>query len=179
MNFKRTTDIQVVQNTNHITLDDLKAIEIPKKNGGTRILGVPTVLDRIAQMVAKIYFEPQVEPYFHSDSYGYRPSKSAADALAATRKRCWKYNWLLEFDIKGLFDNIDHDLLMKAVCMHTNNPWAILYIQRWLKTPFQMPDGTVKERTKGTPQGGVVRRAKLYHGLRYNPPFYPFRMSLV
>jgi retron-type reverse transcriptase len=99
-------------------------------------------------MVAKIYFEPQVEPYFHSDSYGYRPSKSAADALAATRKRCWKYNWLLEFDIKGLFDNIDHDLLMKAVCMHTNNPWAILYIQRWLKTPFQMPDGTVQGKDK-------------------------------
>jgi RNA-directed DNA polymerase len=134
----------------------VKAIEIPKKSGGTRILGVPTVLDRTAQMVAKIYFEPQVEPYFHSDSYGYRPNKSVADALAATRKRCWKYNWLLEFDIKGLFDNIDHDLLMKAVCTHTDNPWVILYIQRWLKAPFQMANGTVQERTKGTPQGGVV-----------------------
>jgi RNA-directed DNA polymerase len=136
----------------------IKAIEIPKKSGGTRILGVPTVFDRVAQMVAKIYFEPQVEPYFHSDSYGYRPNKSAADALAATRKRCWKYNWLLEFDIKGLFDNIDHDLLLKAVHLHTDKPWVILYIQRWLKAPFQMLDGTVKERTKGTPQGGVVRR---------------------
>ena len=134
----------------------IKAIEIPKKSGGTRILGVPTVFDRVAQMVAKIYFEPQVEPYFHSDSYGYRPNKSAADALAATRKRCWKYNWLLEFDIKGLFDNIDHDLLLKAVHLHTDKPWVILYIQRWLKAPFQMLDGTVKERTKGTPQGGVV-----------------------
>ncbi|MHB0967991.1 MAG: group II intron reverse transcriptase/maturase [Bellilinea sp.] len=134
----------------------VKAVEIPKKNGGTRILGVPTVADRVAQMVAKIYFEPQVEPYFHPDSYGYRPGRSAADALAVTRKRCWRYNWLLEFDIKGLFDNIDHELLMKAVGKHTDNPWVILYIQRWLKAPFQMPDGTVEERTKGTPQGGVI-----------------------
>ena len=134
----------------------VKAVEIPKKNGGTRILGVPTVADRVAQMVVKIYFEPQVEPYFHPDSYGYRPGRSAADALAVTRKRCWRYNWLLEFDIKGLFDNIDHELLMKAVRKHTDNPWVILYIQRWLKAPFQMPDGKVEERTKGTPQGGVI-----------------------
>jgi RNA-directed DNA polymerase len=128
----------------------VKAIEIPKKSGGTRVLGVPTVYDRIAQMVAKIYFEPQLEPHFHPDSYGYRPSKSAADALTATRKRCWKYNWLLEFDIRGLFDNIDHELLLKAVRMHTDKLWVILYIQRWLTAPFQMPDGTIKERTKGT-----------------------------
>jgi RNA-directed DNA polymerase len=134
----------------------VKAVEIPKRTGGTRILGVPTVADRVAQMVAKIYFEPQVEPYFHPDSYGYRPGKSAADALAVTRQRCWRYDWLLEFDIKGLFDNIDHELLMKAVRKHTDNPWVILYIQRWLKAPFQMPDGTVQERTKGTPQGGVI-----------------------
>jgi len=110
----------------------------------------------VAQMVVKIYFEPLVEPHFHADSYGYRPGKSAADALAITRQRCWKYNWLLEFDIKGLFDNIDHELLMKAVQKHTDNPWVILYIQRWLRAPFQMPDGTVKERIKGTPQGGVI-----------------------
>jgi len=134
----------------------VKAVEIPKKNGGTRILGVPTVADRVAQMVVKIYLEPQVEPYFHPDSYGYRPGRSAANALAVTRKRCWEYNWLLEFDIKGLFDNIDHELLMKAVRKHTDNPWIILYIQRWLIAPFQMPDGTVKERSKGTPQGGVI-----------------------
>ena len=134
----------------------VKAVEIPKKTGGKRILGVPTVADRVAQMVAKIYFEPQVEPYFHPDSYGYRPGKSATDALAVTRQRCWRYDWVLEFDIKGLFDNIDHDLLIKAVRKHTDNPWVILYIQRWLKAPFQMPDGTVKERTKGTPQGGVI-----------------------
>jgi RNA-directed DNA polymerase len=106
--------------------------------------------------VAKIYFEPQVEPYYHHDSYGYRPGKSAVDALAITRQRCWKYNWVLEFDIKGLFDNIDHELLMKAVRKHTDKPWVILYIQRWLKAPFRMPDGTLQERTKGTPQGGVI-----------------------
>jgi len=93
----------------------VKAVEIPKKNGGKRVLGVPTVADRVAQMVVKIYFEPQVEPHFNPDSYGYRPGKSAADALAVTRQRCWKYDWVLEFDIKGLFDNIDHELLMKAV----------------------------------------------------------------
>jgi RNA-directed DNA polymerase len=132
------------------------AVEIPKKSGGTRILRVPTVADRVAQMVMKIYFEPDVEPYFHSDSYGYRPRKSAMDALAVTRKRCWKYDWVLEFDIKGLFDNIDHELLMKAVQKHTDNPWVILYIERWLKAPMQMPDGTMMERTKGTPQGGVA-----------------------
>jgi len=134
----------------------VKAVEIPKKSGGKRMLGVPSVADRVAQMVAKIYFEPTVEPYFHTDSYGYRPGKSAVDALAVTRKRCWKYDWVLEFDIKALFDNIDHQLLMKAVRKHTDNPWVILYIQRWLRAPFQMPDGTVKERTRGTPQGGVI-----------------------
>ncbi|MCL5123950.1 MAG: group II intron reverse transcriptase/maturase [Deltaproteobacteria bacterium] len=134
----------------------VKAVEIPKKSGGKRVLGVPTVADRVAQMVVKIYFEPKVEPHFHPDSYGYRPGKSAPDALAVTRQRCWRYDWVLEFDIKGLFDNIDHELLMKAVRKHTDNPWVILYIQRWLKAPFQMPDGTIKERTKGTPQGGVV-----------------------
>jgi RNA-directed DNA polymerase len=134
----------------------VKGVEIPKKSGGKRLLGVPTVGDRVAQMVAKTYFEPLVEPYFHHDSYGYRPGKSAVDALAITRQRCWKYDWVLEFDIKGLFDNIDHELLMKAVRKHTDNPWVILYIQRWLQAPFQMPDGTIKERTKGTPQGGVI-----------------------
>jgi len=134
----------------------VKAVEIPKKSGGKRVLGVPTVADRVAQMVVKIYFEPAVEPHFHPDSYGYRPGKSAHDALAVTRKRCWQYDWLLEFDIKGLFDNINHELLMKAVRKHTDNPWVILYIQRWLKAPFQMSDGTLIERTKGTPQGGVI-----------------------
>jgi RNA-directed DNA polymerase len=134
----------------------VKGVEIPKKSGGKRLLGVPTVGDRVAQMVVKLYFEPLVEPYFHQDSYGYRPGKSATQALAVTRQRCWQYNWILEFDIKGLFDNIDHEMLMKAVRLHTDNPWVILYIQRWLKAPFQMPDGTTQGRTKGTPQGGVI-----------------------
>ncbi len=134
----------------------VKTVSIPKKTGGERILGIPTVSDRVAQMVAKIYFEPLVEPHFHEDSYGYRPEKSALQAVAVTRKRCWRYNWLLEFDIKGLFDNIEHDLLMKAVKHHTRNKWILLYIERWLKTPFQQNDGTQLERTKGTPQGGVI-----------------------
>jgi RNA-directed DNA polymerase len=133
----------------------VKAVDIPKKAGGTRTLGIPTVTDRIAQMVVKLYFEPSVEPYFHEDSYGYRPRKSAIQALEITRKRCWKYNWVLEFDIKGLFDNIDHGLLMKAVEKHTNIKWVKLYIERWLKAPFQTKEG-VQERTSGTPQGGVI-----------------------
>jgi RNA-directed DNA polymerase len=133
----------------------VKAVEIPKKAGGTRTLGIPTVTDRIAQMVVKLYFEPSVEPFFHQDSYGYRPNKSAIQALEITRKRCWKYNWVLEFDIKGLFDNIDHGLLMKAVEKHTNIKWIKLYIERWLKAPFQTKEGVV-ERSSGTPQGGVI-----------------------
>jgi RNA-directed DNA polymerase len=110
----------------------VKAVDIPKKAGGTRTLGIPTVADRIAQMTAKLYFEPTVEPFFHEDSYGYRPGKSAIQAIEITRKRCWRYNWVLEFDIKGLFDNIDHDLLMRAVEKHTRNKWVKLYIKRWL-----------------------------------------------
>ncbi|WP_408008338.1 reverse transcriptase domain-containing protein [Pseudalkalibacillus sp. A8] len=131
----------------------VKVVEIPKKNGGIRILGVPTVSDRIAQMTAKLYFEPLVEPHFHPDSYGYRPEKSAIDAVRITRERCWKYDWVLEFDIKGLFDNIEHELLMKAVKKHTDNKWIILYIERWLKAPFQKKDGELVERISGTPQG--------------------------
>jgi RNA-directed DNA polymerase len=134
----------------------VKAVEIPKKNGGIRILGIPTVSDRIAQMVAKIYFEPKVEPYFHKDSYGYRPNKSAIDAVAITRKRCWRKDWVLEFDIKGLFDNINHNLLMKAVNKHTKCKWVILYIKRWLKTPFRTSKGELIKRDSGTPQGGVI-----------------------
>ena len=134
----------------------VKAVPIPKKSGGKRILGIPTVGDRIAQMVVKLMFEPKVEPHFYQDSYGYRPNKSALDAIGVTRQRCWKYNWVLEFDIKGLFDNIEHGLLMKAVRKHTDNKWVILYIERWLKAPLQLKDGSLVERSKGTPQGGVI-----------------------
>jgi len=134
----------------------VKAVEIPKKNGGKRILGVPTVADRIAQMVVKMHLEPCVEPVFHNDSYGYRPSRSAIDAVAITRQRCWRYDWLLEFDIKGLFDHINHDLLIRAVKVHTDCKWVILYIERWLTAPFQMKNGQIVERRAGTPQGGVI-----------------------
>lgn len=134
----------------------VKAVPIPKKTGGERILGVPTVGDRICQMVAKLVFEPKVEKHFLPDSYGYRPGKSALDAIGVTRQRCWHYNWVLEFDIKGLFDNIPHDLLMKAVRKHTQENWVILYIERWLKAPMQHKDGTVVARDCGTPQGGVI-----------------------
>jgi RNA-directed DNA polymerase len=134
----------------------VKAVAIPKKSGGERTLGIPTVSDRIAQATVKLVLEPQVEPYFHDDSYGYRPGKSAHQAIAVTRKRCWRYDWVLEFDIKGLFDNIDHGLLMKAVRCHTNCRWVLLYIERWLTAPMQKKDGTIISRDRGTPQGGVI-----------------------
>lgn len=134
----------------------VKAVAIPKKTGGERILGVPTVADRVAQTVVTLCFEPCVEPQFLPDSYGYRPNKSALEAVGVTRKRCWSYDWVLEFDIRGLFDNISHELLMKAVKKHTECKWVILYIERWLKAPMQMTDGSQKQRDRGTPQGGVV-----------------------
>ncbi len=134
----------------------VKAVAIPKKNGGERILGIPTVADRVAQMVVKMVLEPAVEPIFLPDSYGYRPAKSALDAVDTTRRRCWQYDWILEFDIKGLFDNIDHALLLRALDKHTDCKWVKLYIRRWLTAPLQRADGTLVERTKGTPQGGVV-----------------------
>jgi group II intron reverse transcriptase/maturase len=134
----------------------VKAVKIPKKAGGYRVLGIPTVEDRVAQMVAKIYFEPNVEPIFYEDSYGYRPGKSAINAVGATRERCWKYRYVLEFDIKGLFDNIRHDYLTKMVERHTKEQWVTLYVKRWLEVPFQMSDGTKVQRKAGTPQGGVI-----------------------
>ena len=134
----------------------VRAVSIPKKSGGERILGVPTVSDRIAQMVVKLEFEPKVEPHFLPDSYGYRPGKSALDAVGITRKRCWRYDWVVEFDIKGLFDNIPHDLLLKAVEKHTDSAWIKLYIKRWLTAPMQLSDGSQQARNKGTPQGGVI-----------------------
>lgn len=134
----------------------VKAVPIPKKSGGERILGVPTVGDRICQMVVKQVFEPAVEKHFLPDSYGYRPQKSALDAIGVTRQRCWRYDWVLEYDIKGLFDNIPHDKLMKAVCKHTQEKWVRLYIERWLKAPLQQSDGREVVRNCGTPQGGVI-----------------------
>ena len=133
----------------------VRAVAIPKKTGGERILGVPTMSDRIAQMVVKQMIEPELDPLFLADSYGYRPRKSALDAVGVTRQRCWKYDWILEFDIKGLFDNISHDLLLTAVRKHVNCQWALLYIERWLTAPMER-DGKTIERNRGTPQGGVV-----------------------
>jgi group II intron reverse transcriptase/maturase len=134
----------------------VRAVAIPKKSGGERILGVPTVADRVAQTVVKLLIEPILDSVFLADSYGYRPNKSALDAVGVTRERCWKYDWVLEFDIKGLFDNIDHELLLRAVQKHITCKWALLYIERWLKAPMVQEDGTTMERSRGTPQGGVV-----------------------
>jgi len=134
----------------------VKGVSIPKKSGGTRLLGVPTVSDRIAQTIVKMMLEPILEPIFDENSFGYRPNKSAHDAIAITRKRCWEHDWVVEFDIKGLFDNIDHQLLMKALRYHCNCKWILLYIERWLTAPLQVKDGTIIRRYKGTPQGGVV-----------------------
>jgi RNA-directed DNA polymerase len=134
----------------------VRAVAIPKKSGGERILGVPTVADRVAQTVVKRLIEPILDSVFLADSYGYRPNKSALDAVGETRERCWKYDWVLEFDIKGLFDNIDHELLLRAVQKHITCKWALLYIERWLKAPMVQEDGTTMERSRGTPQGGVI-----------------------
>ena len=134
----------------------VREVGIQKKDGGIRNLGIPTVGDRVAQTVAKMHLEPQLEPHFDTDSYGYRPGKSAKDAVAVTRQRCWKYDWVVEFDIKGAFDNLDHSLLMKALRKHTNCRWVLLYVERWLQAPTVTDEGELKERKRGTPQGGVM-----------------------
>ena len=130
--------------------------EIQKSDGKVRTLGIPTVADRVAQMVVKMTLEPQVEPHFHQDSYGYRPRRSAQQAVGVARRRCWQMNWVIDIDIKGFFDSIDHELMMRAVRKHTTESWILLYIERWLKAPAQRKDEKPKERTRGTPQGGVI-----------------------
>ena len=135
----------------------VRAVEIPKDHGmGVRVLGVPTVADRVAQTAAAMLLEEKLEPIFHPDSYGYRPGRSAHDALAVTRERCWKQAWVLDLDIRAFFDNVPHDLLLKAVAHHTRERWVLLYIERWLKAPMQMPDGTLVARERGTPQGSPI-----------------------
>ena len=134
----------------------VKRVDIAKRDGGTRPLGIPTVADRIAQAVVKAYLEPALEQHFHPDSYGYRPKKSALDAVGVARKRCWRSAWVLDLDIRAYFDTIPHGLLLKAVRAHTDCAWVLLYIERWLTAPVQMADGTLAPREKGTPQGSVV-----------------------
>jgi RNA-directed DNA polymerase len=134
----------------------VRTVKIPKAGGGERKLGIPTVADRIAQTVVKAKIEPQIEPLFHPNSFGYRPGRSALDAVGKARRHCWDYDWVLDLDVRGFFDNIDWELLMKAVKKHAQAPWVVLYIERWLKAPAQEEDGTLVERTSGTPQGGVI-----------------------
>jgi len=131
-------------------------VDIPKSDGGIRSLGIPTVTDRIAQMVVKLQVEPELERHFHPNSYGYRPNKSAHDALSLAQKRCHKRAWVLDMDIKGFFDMIDHDLLMRCVRRHVNESWQLLYIERWLKSPIANKSGEIEQRDRGTPQGGVI-----------------------
>jgi RNA-directed DNA polymerase len=134
----------------------VRLVEIPKDTGGTRPLGIPAISDRVAQTVAKMVLEPLVEPVFHRDSYGYRPGRSALDAVGVARKRCWEADWVIDLDIKVFFDSIPHDLVERAVAHHTDLAWVRLYVRRWLRAPVERPDGTLMERTKGTPQGGVA-----------------------
>ena len=134
----------------------VKRVNIEKRGGGSRPLGIPTVSDRIAQAVVKGYLEPELEKHFHPDSYGYRPGKSALDAVGVARERCWRYAWVLDLDIKSYFDSISHELLLRAVRKHTDCPWVLLYVERWLKAPVQLEDGTLEPRERGTPQGSVI-----------------------
>ncbi|MCI0559440.1 MAG: reverse transcriptase domain-containing protein, partial [Nitrososphaera sp.] len=135
----------------------VRTVEIPKADGkSTRKLGIPTVSDRVAQGVAVEYLAPHVEPKFHNNSYGFRKGRGQKEALTATRKRCFEYDWVIDLDIKGFFDNLDFTLLMEAVRKHTDCKWLLLYIERWLKAPIQDKNGNLHTREKGTPQGAVV-----------------------
>ncbi len=134
----------------------VRAVQIPKRDGSTRTLGVPTVADRIAQTVVRGYLEPSVEPVFHEDSYGYRPGRSAHQALGVCRERCWRSDWVLDMDIRAFFDSVSWDLVLKAVAHHTDQRWILLYVERWLKAPLQLADGSLVERDRGTPQGSAI-----------------------
>jgi group II intron reverse transcriptase/maturase len=135
----------------------VRAVEIPKPHGGgTRILGVPAIADRVAQTVVARRLEERIEQIFHPDSYGYRPNRSALDAVAICRRRCWKYGWVVDLDVQKFFDSVPWDLVVKAVQANTDLPWVVLYVKRWLQAPLQLPDGTLQQRDRGTPQGSAA-----------------------
>ncbi len=135
----------------------VKAVEIPKAHRpGTRMLGVPTVAGRVAQTVVAQVIEEKAEPVFHPDSYGYRPGRSALDAVGICRQRCWRYDWVVEFDIRKFFDSVRWDLIVRAVTAHCDLPWAVLYVKRWLAAPLALADGTLADRVRGTPQGSAI-----------------------
>lgn len=140
----------------------VRGVEIPKKNGKVRLLGIPAIEDRVAQMVLRNRPEPHMEPVFHEDSYGYRPDKSALDAAGMAGERCYRMKWVMEFDIVGLFDNINHEYLMRFVKRHSKEKQVNLYIERCLKAPVVTPDGMAEEREKGTPQGRVALSVPCY-----------------
>lgn len=162
--------------------EPVKAVAIPKDTGGQRTLCVPSVSDRVAQTAATMYLEPIVEPKFHEDSYGYRPNKSALDAVYTARKRCWKNDWTVDLDISGFFDNLDHDLALQAIKKHTDCKWVILYVERWMKAPIQQADGSKVVRDKGVPQGGsvspIISNIFMHHvfdiWMKKNYPTVPF-----
>jgi len=135
----------------------VRAVEIPKPHGGgTRVLGIPTIADRVAQTAVAMHLEERAEPIFHPDSYGYRPKRSALDAVGVCRERCWSKNWAIDLDVRKFFDTVPWDLVIKAVDAVTDCPWVLLYVKRWLAAPIQLPDGTLQERDMGTPQGSAV-----------------------
>ncbi|QBB84017.1 group II intron reverse transcriptase/maturase [Wolbachia pipientis] len=163
--------------------EPVKAVAIPKDmGGGQRILCVPSVFDRIGQTAAAMYLEPLVEPKFHEDSYGYRPNKSALDAVDTARKRCWRYDWTIDLDISGFFDNLDHELVLRAIKKHTDCKWVILYVERWMEAPIQQADGRRVARDKGVPQGGsvspIISNIFMHHvidiWMKKNYPTVPF-----
>ena len=137
--------------------ENTRWLQIPKKDGrGVRTLGMPTVADRVAQTVVKMYLEPGVEQVFHQDSYGYRPGRSALDAVGVCRKRCWRNDWVIDLDLRSFFDSIDHERMWKAVAAHTNRRWVLLYVERWLNAPLEEGKGALVARERGTPQGSAI-----------------------